>query len=139
VKENLDHIEAKENLRVIQFAEPGVRSPYDEFLFRPVDGAGRFPELTLGSRFHFSKDECIDVAIDDVDLTSSVRSKIPIQDLPPGSSQFLRRETFPRRADESVPFPSTHRVSIRKPRNRVEFPIEPPIPKLIEKFHSTVD
>ena len=78
---DLDDVETKKNIRVIQEPEPGKTAASNSFLFVAIDGVGRSSELFARPRFHFDKDECVVFATDDVDLAPGASAKITIEDL----------------------------------------------------------
>jgi len=78
--DNLDDVESKKNVRIIQEPEPGQTAAGDSFLLVAVDGVERTSEILARARFHLDKDERVFVAADNVDLAAAPAAKITIKD-----------------------------------------------------------
>ena len=92
--DNLDNVEAKKDVRIIQESEPGQAAARDAFLLVAIDGLEWPAEIFAGPRFHFDEDQRVFLAADDVDLAPAAPAKITIEDFvtaPPQkpAGQFL--------------------------------------------------
>jgi hypothetical protein len=78
--QDLDDVETKKNVGIIEEPEPRQTASSNSFLFVAIDGVGRPSEILASPRFYFDEDECVFLAADDVDLAAGASTKITIED-----------------------------------------------------------
>jgi hypothetical protein len=78
--DNLDNVETKKNVGIIQETEPREAPAGNSFLLVTVDGVERSSEILARPRFHFDEDEGVFDATDNVDFAAAPAAKITIED-----------------------------------------------------------
>ena len=77
--DDLDDVETKENLRIIEHSQPGKAAARDPSAFRLIDRRDRAAERFAAPRFHFYEHKRVVVARDDVDLAAAAPVKVTVE------------------------------------------------------------
>jgi hypothetical protein len=72
-------VEPKQDLGIIEHAQPGECAARDAFLFLLIYGFNGPAEIFVRARFYFDKDERVAVATNDVDLAAAAPFEIAIE------------------------------------------------------------
>jgi hypothetical protein len=80
--DDLDDIEAKVNIGMVEKAQPGKRGAGEQMLLGGIDGVCGIAEVACAARFDFDKDEIVGrpVAADKVGFPAAFCAEIPMQD-----------------------------------------------------------
>lgn len=97
-QQNLHDIKTKNDIGIVQQAQPGETAFRDAHLFLSIDRFDRPPEIFATARFHFDEDERVAVAANDVDLASAARAEIPVKNFVTVAPQKSAGQFLPARA-----------------------------------------
>lgn len=101
-QQNLDNVEPKDDVGIIQQLQPGQRSPGYEFLL----GYGyrlHWPSVIVAAaRLHLDENQGIAVPADHVHFSSFWRTEVPIQHFVAVPSEKFAREFLPARAEPQM-------------------------------------
>lgn len=116
--DNLDDIETKKNVWIVEEPQPGQGPASDSFLLVAIHGIKRTAEIFAGPGFHFDKNERVFVAADDVDLAPAATAKITIEDFVAAPAQKPASQFLP-------PTPKPKMLGTRRRK-----PAAPPVRKI---------
>ena len=92
---HFDHIEAEQNIGIVQQAQPGQATARDSFPLVAIDRFERPAEIFSGPRFHLDENERVAIAADDIDLAAGAAAEITIQDFVAVLPQELAGQVLP--------------------------------------------
>ncbi|MEY2575585.1 MAG: hypothetical protein QOF80_1072 [Verrucomicrobiota bacterium] len=92
---HFDHIEAEQDIGIVQQAQPGQAAPGNAFPLVAIDRLERPAEVFSGPRFHFDEYERVAIAADDIDLAAGAPTEITIQDFVAVLPQELAGQVLP--------------------------------------------
>ena len=79
-KDHLNNIETKQDVRIIQQAQPGETAAGNPLSLVPMDRLERPAEIFPRPRFHFDENERVAIAADKIDLAAGPAAEITVQD-----------------------------------------------------------
>ena len=96
-QDDLNNIEAKKNVGIVEQPKPGECAARDTFLFLPTHCLDGPAEIFSGTRFHFDENKGVFLSADDVDLASAVSAEIAIKNLVTVLAQETASQLFTER------------------------------------------
>lgn len=131
---DLNDIESIRNIWPVQQPKPLFGCADDALLLDEVDRLARRAEQVRRSAFHFNEDENIGatVAADHIDLTSTPRLKVSIQNLVPVSAEEMSGQVFTARAENEVMRDSAAAIALLKKAGNKS---APPVRKISDGSH----
>ena len=99
---DLDHVEPKENLRIIEHSQPGKAAACDAPSFFPIDRGDRAAKSFAAARLHFHEHERVGVPRDDIDFAATVAAKVTIKNFVALLAQEFPRQFLAERAAAQV-------------------------------------
>lgn len=108
---HLDHVEAKQNIRIVQQAQPGEAASGNPFLFIAIYGIQGPAKILARPRFHLDEDKRVVIAADDIDFAAGASAEITIQDFVTVPPQEPASQVLPPLAKPQMPGRQTRRVA----------------------------
>jgi hypothetical protein len=96
--DHLHHIEAEENIRIIQQPEPRESTAGNPFPFVAIDRVQGPAEIFPRPRFDFDENKGVVIPADDIDFAAGAAAKITIQDFVAVPPQKPAGQILPPRA-----------------------------------------
>jgi hypothetical protein len=85
--DDFDHVKSKENVRIVQKAQPGQSAPRNALLFLPVYCFDRPAKIFAAARFHFHENKRVLIAADDIDFAAAASAKVAVENFVAFSAQ----------------------------------------------------
>jgi hypothetical protein len=92
---HFDHIEAEQDIGIIQQAQPRQTAARDSFPLIAINRLERPAEVFPGPRFHLDENERVAIAADDINLAAGAAAEITIQDFVAVLPQELAGQVLP--------------------------------------------
>ena len=92
---HFDHIEAEQDIGIVEQAQPGQAAARNSFSLVAIDRFERPAEVFPGPRFHLDENERVVIAADDIDLAAGAAAEITIQDFVTVPPQELAGQVLP--------------------------------------------
>ena len=80
VDDDLDDVETKDDVRIVEQPQPRERATRDERLLVAIHRRRGRAEVAGASRFHLDEDEFVPVAADDIDFAATGRTEVSVKD-----------------------------------------------------------